>query len=64
MSPPSESPHVDRAGDTEEVGDTCSALVWLGLLTFGLGAYYKNTNEINAVDLLLREYDNTITVKV
>ena len=21
-------------------------------------AYYKNTNEINAVDLLLREYDN------
>ena len=23
-------------------------------------AYYKNTNEINAVDLLLREYDNVI----
>ena len=21
-------------------------------------AYYKNTNEVNAVDLLLREYDN------
>ena len=21
-------------------------------------AYYKNTNEINAVDLLLKEYDN------
>ena len=24
-------------------------------------AYYKNTNEVNAVDLLLREYDNVIT---
>ena len=23
-------------------------------------AYYKNTNEVNAVDLLLREYDNVI----
>ena len=21
-------------------------------------AYYKNTNDVNAVDLLLREYDN------
>ena len=24
-------------------------------------AYYKNTNDVNAVDLLLREYDNVIT---
>ena len=23
-------------------------------------AYYKNTNEVNAVDLLLREYDNVV----
>ena len=23
-------------------------------------AYYKNTNEVNAVDLLLREYDNVL----
>ena len=23
-------------------------------------AYYKNTNDVNAVDLLLREYDNVI----
>lgn len=36
----------------------CSVITIVGNHT----AYYKNTNEINAVDLLLREYDNVTVI--